>query len=124
MLLKDVGCSRTFVVALTFVAESLLIVSLRPSHLYSRLPFDTCWKLACAMGRPVFGLWTLTYRLDRNPDHPLANILLRWLQGGFHVLTATLIPTNGTSEEPTTVALARLDTSATDNPKGFDATKA
>src|SRR6266481_4901079 len=34
------------------------------------------------------------------------------------------MPTNGTFEEPITAAVARFDTSATDNPKGSDATNA
>ncbi|MEP6955787.1 MAG: hypothetical protein ABI883_03100, partial [Chthoniobacterales bacterium] len=43
------------------------------------------------IGRPLLGLWSYLFMLDCGPDHPWANVVLRWLHGGVHVLNATLI---------------------------------
>lgn len=42
-------------------------------------------------GRPLLGLWSYTYLLDNGPGREWANILFRWLHGGIHVLSATLL---------------------------------
>jgi hypothetical protein len=60
-------------------------------YLYCRTPSSFNWANACSMGRPVFWLWTYTYQLDADPNNVWTNILLRWMQGGFHVLTGTLL---------------------------------
>ena len=42
-------------------------------------------------GRPLLGLWSYSFLLDRSPNDQWANILLRWFQGGVHVLNVTLL---------------------------------
>jgi hypothetical protein len=42
-------------------------------------------------GRPILGLWSYSFFLDNSPNAQWANILLRWFQGGVHVLSATLL---------------------------------
>src|SRR6516225_3042360 len=42
-------------------------------------------------GRPLLGLWSYSFLLDHSPNAQWANILLRWFQGGVHVLNATVL---------------------------------
>jgi hypothetical protein len=49
------------------------------------------WSWARNLGRPLFALWCLTFRLDARASDVAANILLRWLQGGLHCLTGTMV---------------------------------
>jgi hypothetical protein len=42
-------------------------------------------------GRPLLGFWSYSFLLDRSPNDQWANILLRWFQGGVHVLNVTLL---------------------------------
>jgi len=51
----------------------------------------TFWKMALCQGRPLGMLWQWTHQLDSSPESGTANVLLRLVQVGCHVLTATLI---------------------------------
>jgi hypothetical protein len=42
-------------------------------------------------GRPLVGVWSYSFLLDHSPNAQWANILLRWFQGGVHVLNATVL---------------------------------
>src|SRR4051812_4116296 len=58
--------------------------------LFSSTSFSFNLKAGSCQGRPLFALWAATYVLDRDPANPLANILLRWLQGVIHVSIALM----------------------------------
>lgn len=48
----------------------------------------TC--LDCNLGRPIAGLWHLTFDIDTPPDHEIYNMILRFVQGAIHSLTALI----------------------------------